>query len=575
MVKKAVVFWFSAVLLASFAINIWATKPTVNISASPATIIVGGSSTMTWTSSNSMTASIDNGIGTVPLSGSLQVSPSTTTKYTITVTNSKQSASASVTVTLSTETTKVGITSFVATPASVPIGIPTLVTLSWTTVNATSVTIDNNVGSVPLNGSVSVNPTQTTTYILTAKGRGGSVTANATVTFRPPQPPSVSFTANPVTIQSGDNSTLSWNVSNADSIYIDNGIGAVAASGSMVVSPLENTIYTLTASNIEGTTNASSGIYLGSGRPCYAYVPDADYDSQVGTKSYIKIIDTATNSIVKTFNVDNEPKGILIGTGGTCVYFSSTETNKINKIDPITLQISGSLGGVEGGPQEMVLHTSGNHIYAIGKYSATLSVVDDTGSSMVLRKILTIPAIANGLAVHPDGSRLYVSISSLNQILVLDTAKLNEPLDGIINKPLDEELIDTISVNGPWQIQFNLDGSRLFICQNSDLVVMDVSTQGIIHTYPNLGPRKVRLNPAGDKMYLLSYSYKYYVINLETFAISEGYKNSYFNFNENISFHPDGSRIYSVEASYFHIFDAEINTDVGYIYFPSPHFSQA
>jgi DNA-binding beta-propeller fold protein YncE len=132
------------------------------------------------------------------------------------------------------------------------------------------------------------------------------------------------------------------------------------------------------------------------------------------------------------------PKGILIGTGGSCIYFSTTDTKEISKIDPISLTISESLGGVGtiGGPNEIVLHVSGKYIYASGLNSATLSVVDDTGPSMVLRKILTLPAPAGGLAVHPDGSKLYVSLTTLNQILVLDTVKLNEPLPGGINKPL-------------------------------------------------------------------------------------------------------------------------------------------
>jgi hypothetical protein len=61
-------------------------------------------------------------------------------------------------------------------------------TLSWSTSNATTVSIDNGVGSQPLFGSVSVSPTQTTTYTLTATSPTGSVTARTTVTVAPPGP---------------------------------------------------------------------------------------------------------------------------------------------------------------------------------------------------------------------------------------------------------------------------------------------------------------------------------------------------------------------------------------------------
>jgi|GEM_PF-3160799 len=54
-------------------------------------------------------------------------------------------------------------------------------TLQWTTVNATSVTIDHGLGAQPLSGTISVTPASTTTYTLTATGPGGSSTATATV----------------------------------------------------------------------------------------------------------------------------------------------------------------------------------------------------------------------------------------------------------------------------------------------------------------------------------------------------------------------------------------------------------
>src|SRR6185369_16693763 len=55
-------------------------------------------------------------------------------------------------------------------------------TLTWTSTNATSLTIDNNVGTVGTSGTKAVTPAATTTYTITATGPGGSATATATVT---------------------------------------------------------------------------------------------------------------------------------------------------------------------------------------------------------------------------------------------------------------------------------------------------------------------------------------------------------------------------------------------------------
>lgn len=62
-------------------------------------------------------------------------------------------------------------------------------TLSWTTANATIVSIDNSIGTVAANGSLVVSPTSTTTYILTATNSTGSVQAQVTVTVSAPPPP--------------------------------------------------------------------------------------------------------------------------------------------------------------------------------------------------------------------------------------------------------------------------------------------------------------------------------------------------------------------------------------------------
>ena len=65
-------------------------------------------------------------------------------------------------------------------------------TLSWTTANATTVTIDQGIGAVAASGSTTVTPAATTTYTLTASNATASVTRTATSPSRPlrPSPPS-------------------------------------------------------------------------------------------------------------------------------------------------------------------------------------------------------------------------------------------------------------------------------------------------------------------------------------------------------------------------------------------------
>jgi peptidoglycan-associated lipoprotein len=67
-----------------------------------------------------------------------------------------------------------------ASPTSVEKGDPA--TLSWTSTDATQLTIAPDVGTVTAQGSTKVTPSASTTYTITASGPGGSATASARVT---------------------------------------------------------------------------------------------------------------------------------------------------------------------------------------------------------------------------------------------------------------------------------------------------------------------------------------------------------------------------------------------------------
>jgi uncharacterized repeat protein (TIGR01451 family) len=105
-----------------------------------------------------------------------------------------------------------------------------------------------------------------------AASAGGNVTVGLTGTgavnmvglevsaIPPPPPPQIaSFTASPAAVPTvGGSTTLSWSTSGATTVSIDNGVGAVATAGSMLVQPPGGTTtYTLTASNAGGTQKTS------------------------------------------------------------------------------------------------------------------------------------------------------------------------------------------------------------------------------------------------------------------------------------------------------------------------------
>ena len=68
------------------------------------------------------------------------------------------------------------------------------------------------------------------------------------------------FTAMRSQINQGQNSTLSWSVSNADRVRIEPDIGIVGTLGSTVVTPPKTTTYTLIAKNKDGESRQTQRI---------------------------------------------------------------------------------------------------------------------------------------------------------------------------------------------------------------------------------------------------------------------------------------------------------------------------
>jgi hypothetical protein len=186
---------------------------------------------------------------------------------------SSPSRTISVSLIITAQSSAPTVSSFTASPSTITRGQSS--TLTWTTTNATSVSINGTVE--PVSGSVSVSPTATTTYTLTATGPGGTASANATVTVNAASPPPtvVSFTATPPTITAGQTSMLSWTTANATSVSINFGVGSQPPNGSVPVSPAVTTTYTLTATGPGGTSNATTTVTVGSagGVTGIAFVP--------------------------------------------------------------------------------------------------------------------------------------------------------------------------------------------------------------------------------------------------------------------------------------------------------------
>ena len=75
----------------------------------------------------------------------------------------------------------------------------------------------------------------------------------------PPAAPTATLAANPAVIQQGQQTTLTWQTSNASDITIE-GLGTLSASGSRTVTPNSSTTYSLLAKGPGGSADASARV---------------------------------------------------------------------------------------------------------------------------------------------------------------------------------------------------------------------------------------------------------------------------------------------------------------------------
>ena len=170
--------------------------------ANPSAIIRGQNSTLSWTTSNATSASI-NSVGNVAVDGSAVVSPQSTTSYTLTATGFGQTATRSITVIVYIPP----IITLSLSRNSITSGECT--NLSWaTTGDADTIQwLSNNISNFNLTSSATVCPTDTTTYTAKVSGAGGEDTDSITLIVN--QVPTLSFTV-PDTVNYGDAVSLEY-----------------------------------------------------------------------------------------------------------------------------------------------------------------------------------------------------------------------------------------------------------------------------------------------------------------------------------------------------------------------------
>ncbi len=252
--------------------------PVVSLSASPiGPLTPGGSSTLSWSTVNNPTTCTATGdwSGTKPANGTQSTGPLNTVKnYTFTLTCKIGNVSAFDTVSIGVlpGAPTVNLT---ITPPNILIG--NSATLNWSATNSpTSCTASGDwSGNKSANGSQSTGTLYTAKaylYNLSCTNAGGTgYVNNVRLNVNLPPAPTVSISANPISIKTGESSSLAWSTGNSPTYCAGSGdwsgtknlSGGTQSTGALTTNKTYS--YTLTCSNAGGSTSATTSVTVSSG----------------------------------------------------------------------------------------------------------------------------------------------------------------------------------------------------------------------------------------------------------------------------------------------------------------------
>ena len=152
---------------------IYGPEPAITLNADNLNVSPGASVTLTWSLTETESATMDQGVGSIANTGNTSVTVDRTTTYTITAVNDFTTKTGGIEI----EVYDPIINTFTVTPT----GNTNEYTLAWTTSFAQEVRLDGRY-DWPMNGSTTVTVSTPTTYTLEASSTQGSVTQNVTIT---------------------------------------------------------------------------------------------------------------------------------------------------------------------------------------------------------------------------------------------------------------------------------------------------------------------------------------------------------------------------------------------------------
>ena len=238
---------------------------------------------------------------------------------------------------------------------------------------------------------------------------------------------------------------------------------------------------TLLASTLALAVGASSAAAVVATR---AYVTNSFHDT-------VSVVDTATNTVVATVAVGDNPTAVAVHPNGTRVYVSNFVGGTVSVIDTATNTVVATVA-VGVAPRGVAVSPDGSRVYVTIE-TGTVSVIDTATNTAVAN--VPVGGVPAGVAVSPDGSRLYVTNLGGFTVAVINTAT--------------NTVVATVAVgagsSGPSGVAVSPDGSRVYVTNvfgDTLLSVIDTATNTVVATVATEDARGVAVSPDGSRVYV-------------------------------------------------------------------------
>jgi YVTN family beta-propeller protein len=241
----------------------------------------------------------------------------------------------------------------------------------------------------------------------------------------------------------------------------------------------------------------------------HAYVTNA-FDSTVS------VIDTASNTVVATIRVGSAPNGVAITPVGTrandddrrhqsLAYVTNGADNTVSVIDTASNTVVGTIP-VGQDPFGVTITSDGTHAYVTNQLEDSVSVIDTASNTVVA----TIPGfiLPTGVAITPDGTDPYEGVDRrhqspayvTNHVSTIDGSNFPASAVSVIDIARNK-VVATIPVGQfPSGVAITPDGTHAYVANQGDgtVSVIDTANNNVVATLPvGAGPVDVAITSDG------------------------------------------------------------------------------